>query len=283
MQNKPSYRRPAIYITLPSGGQWWTPNSVEFEGNGTEIGVMPMTVRDEMILRTPDALMNGEAVVSTIKSCCPAIKDPWACPNIDLDTILIGIRIATYGADMEVNAQIPKVNQMHKFSVDLNQAMDLIDKTPFAPVHHLSDSTMIECKPLTYKMVTDINLKNYESARLADSISKSKNTETVKIQEIQKAFMNVTNMTVKSIADQIAKVKTEEFELTSPTDIQNWVSDIPAQLANEVKQQLQDQRTIGTLKPVTIHTPEEFIQQGAPATFTQTLNMDFANFFASKS
>ena len=283
MQNKPSYRRPAIYITLPSAGQWWAPNSIEFEGNGTEIGVRPMTVRDEMVLRTPDALMNGEAVVNTIKSCCPAIKDPWSCPNIDLDTILIGIRIATYGAEMEVNAQIPKVKQMHKFSIDLNQAMDMIDKTPFTAVHRLSDGTTIECRPLTYKMTTDINLKNYESARLADSISKSQNPESVKIQEIQKAFMNVTNMTVKSIADQITKVKTEEFELLQPLDIQNWISDIPAQLANEVKQILQINRTIGSLKPITIQTPSEFVEQGAPQTFTQTLNMDYANFFVSKS
>lgn len=283
MQNKASYRRSVIYITLPSQGKWWTPGSIEFEGNGTEIGVRPMTVRDEMNLRTPDALMNGEAVVNTIRSCCPAIKDPWSCPNIDLDTILIGIRIATYGNTMDINARIPTTDQDHKMTVDLNQAMDEVDKTPFETTHQLQDGTVIEIKPLNYKTVTDINLKNYEQARLADSISKSQSSEAFKIAEIQKAFMNVTAMTVKTIADQINSVKFDDVELTSSMDIQNWVGDIPAPLANEIRNVLQSQRQKGTLKPLTIQTPQEYVDKGAPATFQQSISMDYSNFFALKS
>jgi hypothetical protein len=64
-----------------------------------------MTAKDELMLKTPDALMNGQATVEVIKSCVPSIKNPWHMPSIDIDTILIAIRIATYGENMEFSSK----------------------------------------------------------------------------------------------------------------------------------------------------------------------------------
>jgi hypothetical protein len=63
---------------------------------------MSMTTKDEITLKTPDALLNGQGVVNVIESCCPAIKDAWAMPSIDVDATLIAIRIASYGNQMDL-------------------------------------------------------------------------------------------------------------------------------------------------------------------------------------
>ena len=42
-----------------------------------------------------------------IKSCVPNLKDPWKMVNYDTDTILLAIRLATYGETMDLNFIVP--------------------------------------------------------------------------------------------------------------------------------------------------------------------------------
>ena len=74
------FRKPSIYLKLPSAGQFYTPGSLDLPVT-KEIPVYPMTVKDELTLRTPDAVLNGQGMVEIIKSCAPNIKDPWKMPN----------------------------------------------------------------------------------------------------------------------------------------------------------------------------------------------------------
>ena len=40
--------------------------------------VLPMTAKDELIMKNPDALLNGDAVIQVIESCVPTIKNAMA-------------------------------------------------------------------------------------------------------------------------------------------------------------------------------------------------------------
>jgi hypothetical protein len=72
-----------------------------------ELPVFPMTAIDEITYRTPDALFNGQAVVNVIQSCIPDIRDAWKTPGADLNAILVAIRIASYGHDMDMTVKCP--------------------------------------------------------------------------------------------------------------------------------------------------------------------------------
>ena len=69
------FRQFKLYLKLPSGIAYYTTDQVQFTDSG-EIGVMPMTGKDELSLKNPDALLNGEALVEVIKSCVPGVKNP---------------------------------------------------------------------------------------------------------------------------------------------------------------------------------------------------------------
>jgi len=280
MQNNNTFRTPSVYISLPSKGQYWPQGSIDIQSPTGELAVQSMTVRDEMSLKTPDALMNGVAVVNVIQSCCPEIKDAWQVPSMDLDTILVAIRIATYGESLEVRSLVPVVNETHTFAVNLNSVVDSIINRPFVEDHQLSDGTVIKIKPMSYRGVTDANLKNYEQARLADSIQKSNLNESEKLKEIQKAFNNITNMTIDNMVSQIASI---QYNNEPITDIKGFVSNIPAKTANEIKTVLNSQKDIGTIPHQKVPTPKEFVEKGAPESYDQAITLDYANFFAYKS
>ena len=64
------FRRPAVFLNLPTGGESYTEDVIEFPDN-KELPVYPMTAIDEITTKTPDALFNGSAMVEIIKSCIP--------------------------------------------------------------------------------------------------------------------------------------------------------------------------------------------------------------------
>ena len=41
------------------------------------------------------------------------------CPSIDLDTLLIAIRIATYGEKLTMSAKVPKTDIEKSFELDM--------------------------------------------------------------------------------------------------------------------------------------------------------------------
>ena len=101
------FRAPKLYTQIPSGGKYYTPDIVEMPDTG-ELPVFAMTSKDEMIMKNPDALLNGEAVVQVLQSCIPNIKNARKVLSSDVDVLLIAIQGATYGDDIEVSAECPK-------------------------------------------------------------------------------------------------------------------------------------------------------------------------------
>jgi len=85
------YRAPKLYVRIPSQGAFNPDMEQSMSG---ELAIMAMTGRDETMIKNPDALLNGEAVTSVIKSCVPGIKEPSELPITDIDTLLIAIKIA---------------------------------------------------------------------------------------------------------------------------------------------------------------------------------------------
>ena len=95
------FRQPKVFLKLPSMGIYNKPEAIQ--GNVENIPVYGMTGMDEIILKTPDALISGESTVKVIQSCCPTIVDAWDVSNLDIDALLVAVRIATYGNTMNVS------------------------------------------------------------------------------------------------------------------------------------------------------------------------------------
>ena len=87
------FRQPKIYISLPSLGIYTIPGVIQ--GDVSNLPIYGMTGMDEILMKTPDALMTGESTVKVIESCCPVIEDAWDLCLLDLDIILTAIKIAT--------------------------------------------------------------------------------------------------------------------------------------------------------------------------------------------
>ena len=140
------FRQPILYISLPSQGKWYPADALDVPVNG-QLPIYAMTAKDEITMKTPDALLNGASTAHVIESCCPGIKDPWKMPTVDLDTILIAIRLATYGEMMTTPIKIQDLEL--EYQVDLRTIMDqLASQINWNPVVPINDKLTVFVKGL---------------------------------------------------------------------------------------------------------------------------------------
>lgn len=270
-------RQPSIYIKLPSNGNFWAFGMLDTPING-EHPVLPMSTRDEIALNTPDALMNGQAVVDMIQSCMPSIKNAWAVPATDLDAILIAIRIATYGETMEYTSTCPSCENTDTYEIDLRQFLDMpIDiegyNTPFE-----YKGMQIYLQPVDYQTLNLQNLETFEQQRLVVMIDDSNLDPEQKQERFYEIFRKMTQYTVANTAGAIAKIVTPDGNTVSDRrHIDEFVQQAEAQLFKSLRDHVALVNKGIPEKKVNTQCPECSNQYETPFTFDQ------ANFFVFAS
>jgi len=272
------FRQASIYVKLPSGTDY--PADVVTKSETGEIGIMPMTAKDEVRFKTPDALMNGQGVVDVIESCVPDIKDAWQIKSYDLDTILVAIRIATYGETMEINFNVPGANESVAHTVNLPAILDEIQKTTVDTAFTLKDGLKITVQPLTYRDMTSTSLQTFQQQKMYSAVQDSELSDEDKATRFNDAFAKLTELNASILLKNMASLTmTDGTEITDPAHIKEFVDNANATLIKEIENKLIDLRTQGAVKPLKLKASEEQIKKGAPASYEVPVTFDTSNFF----
>lgn len=202
---KQYFRRPSVYLRLPSGGAGYMPGAIEMTETG-ELPVYPMTAIDEITAKTPDALFNGSAVAELIKSCIPNIKDPWQINNLDLDSILIAIRSASGGNDMEIESTCPKCSNTEVYGINLTSVLASMKPADYGTELNVND-LLVKFKPLTYKQMNETAMKQFEVQKMFAAIEALEDNEE-KTKKSQDALKLITDLTMQVLAQTIEYIKT---------------------------------------------------------------------------
>jgi hypothetical protein len=269
------FRQPSIYIKLPSQGQNYPAGTLVMPANG-ELPVYPMTAIDEITYRTPDALFNGQATVNVIQSCVPNIKDAWAVPSIDLDTILIAIRIASYGHDMEFATTCPACNDTTERNIDLRTMLDAL-RAPDYAAHVSHGDLSIYFRPLNYKNLNDNSALQYEQQKLLQVIPDSTISEADKMTALTQAFKSLTEITIRSLAISITAIKTPQALVSEPAHIEEFLKNCERDLFNQIRDHVLRLREQSELQPLKLECTACNHQ------YQQALTLDMASFFAPAS
>ena len=70
-------RMPGQRFTLPSGGLFYNNGELDPSCVNGELEVQPMTMVDDLVLKTPDKILNGDGMVEVIQRCVPQVLKPW--------------------------------------------------------------------------------------------------------------------------------------------------------------------------------------------------------------
>ena len=264
------FRQPAVYLRLPAGGRFWDSKALEMP-ESMEIPIYPMTIKDEITIKTPDALMNGQGVVDVIHSCCPNIKNAWATPSVDMDAIFIAIRIASYGSSMDIDSVCPHCGEENRHAVDLTQLLDRIQPPDYAPVE--IDDLTFEFMPQNFKNYNDANLVVYEQQKLIAAITDSTLTDEEKVQQFNTIFPRLTDMNVGNIVNNILAINANGSRVTERHHVKEFIMNCDRKVFAQIKQTVDTFADSAKIKSLAAQCT------ACSGTYSQELTFDQANFF----
>lgn len=269
------FRQPVLYIKLPSEGAFWPEGSINIPING-EVGILSMSTKDEIILRTPDALLNGQGVVSVIESCCPSIKDAWQMPSIDVDSTIIAIRIASYGNQMDFSSKCPHCEETSEYAIDLGVVMSNIT-TPNYSKKIKIDDLQIKLKPQAYFSVNRTNQIEFEEKQILRTLTADNlDDETVK-KIFAEQITKLINLNIEILAGSTAYIELSDGTIVSDNNyINEFYTNCDATIVKTVKTTISDMNTKNGLKPVPVICNNKECAKG----FGVGITFDFASFFA---
>lgn len=257
-------RQPKIYIRLPSGGQYWPQGSLDQTENG-EYPVYSMTARDELLLKIPDALLSGQAVVDVIQNCMPNIKNAWQIPNIDLDVILIALRLATYGELMKTPVSLNDDIEI-EHTVDLRIVLDALQNSiTWDPIVPINDDLTVYVKPMTYKQISESALKTFETQKIMSVINNETMTEEEKLKIFKESFSKLTEVTINLVQSSVFRIDSTAGSTENQQHIQEFLNNIDKEIFNKIQNHLDMLKDLNEIKPILIETPQEYKDRGYTA------------------
>lgn len=225
------YREKSIFVKLPTGGKWYK-QKPKLTPDG-EIGVMPMTMKDEMLFKIPDSLYNGESLYEVLKSIVPDIADPYEISIPDVDVILLASRAVSTDTELPIDARCPHCGEITSYSINIPMILSRI-KPITSDAEIEIKNLIIRLRPNTLASVTASSMQGVESARLVAAVGSDPNANTKDL--LQKSLEKATASGIGVLADSIESITMPNGTVvTDQTHIMQWVANSDATTTNVIK------------------------------------------------
>lgn len=292
---KKYYRKPSLYVSLPSGGKYYSEDFINTEKLSAfnEVGVMPMTTMNELMLNNPEALLNGSAIEHLIKDCTDLgdinAKKLLKC---DVDALLIAIKIASNGETQSYDIKCPNPECGHETTYSRNLKALLADIPQHEPDYHvtLDDGLTVYMRPSTFEEALQIDAHAFEEQKKIEQIKRNLSSvveSDKKIEEedeikflsmLSEVFTDLTINSIEMYARCIRKIVVDSGEEeTDYGEILEWLRQLDSTNFDKIKTKLSEVNGLGVKDKEDIECPE------CGHKWTQPFEVNATDFFVSGS
>lgn len=232
------FRQPKIFVALPSNGVFNKPSTIV--GDVSRLPVYGMTGMDEILLKTPDALLSGESTVRVFQSCCPGIADAWDISVIDTDLLLTAIRIATFGNELSVKNTCKNCGTENQYSVNLTTFVDHFNSCEYNDTLVLKE-LVIKTRPLTYRQSSDFALENFKIQQKANQITLVEDTvEKKKLME--EVFIELSKIRTDAFTFQIDSIEADGNTVIEKSYIKEFLENADRDIIDQIQKHMEENR-----------------------------------------
>lgn len=264
------FRQPKIFVSLPSKGLYYEPGTLQ--GDYNNVPIFAMSGMDEIIMKTPDALFTGEATARVIESCCPYIKNAKTMPGIDIDALLIAIRIATFGDIMSVTSSCTSCGEENTYEIELSKLLDYFTNLKFINNITISDMLTIRVRPLQYEEMNYFSIENFKLQKTLYQISDA--DENVKQQQIDQIYKDLSELQLQLFLTAIESVQVEGQSVTEKSFIEDWLRNTERDTYKNIKDKLEQNKEAWAM-------PDQSVQcANCGAANKISISIDQSDFFA---
>ena len=196
-------RNPKLYILIPSGGKFSNIESIS--DISQEIPIYPLTSMDETMLRNPDALLNGESMANVITSCT-GIENAYELTSNDVDVILLAIRYATYGDELEITTPCTSCNATVEATLNIEPILETISVLDDHYEITLDNGLTCHLKPYTFRDSQKAALAAFRETSELNNLINSESDELSRLSSFNKSFVAMAELNIEILSNAIIKV-----------------------------------------------------------------------------
>jgi hypothetical protein len=117
---------------------------------------------------------------------------------VDIDAIMIAIRIATFGHDMPIGSRCPACGNEDEYTTDLRMVNETITAGDYHRTLKLGDLELY-FRPLNYKQINANSLAQFEQQKMMANIESAADaSQEIKSRTMSEALKNLTDVTMKN-------------------------------------------------------------------------------------
>lgn len=251
------YRTPKLFITLPSGKEYYNKDVIELTEDG-EVGVLPMTVHDEMSLKNPDALLNGEAIANVLRNCAPAIKLPKLLLSMDIEALITAIRVASFGETVDVTFNCPECKKDTVVALNLRNAFNTMTFLPETNVVNLESGLSIFLRPADYTGDILSFKRQMESKKLIALIGAEEEQSPDRAQLMDNLYRSVSAHSVELLVRSIEKIVSvaDGIDVSDKKEITEFLNNTTNSDIKLISEKLKEINAVGLKKTYNVQCKE---------------------------
>jgi hypothetical protein len=243
---KQYFRQVKLWIKLPSGTTYYEPGVIEFTDKG-EVSVLPMTGKDELALKNPDSLLNGEALIEVMLSCVPAVKNPRALLTNDIDALITAIRFATFDDNLETTIRCNNCGTENTFKLDLEYALDNMSFLDADYVVNLDSGISVFVKPYAFPELLKGLHAQFESSKLERAVESETLSDEERTAIFGKAFKEMATLTYELMVNSVIKVVDDanDVNVTNKAHIKEFLFNIDKKSVDKISDTIKEINHVG--------------------------------------
>jgi hypothetical protein len=232
------FRKPSVYVSLPTQGRWYRNEDITLSASN-ELAIYGMTARDDVLLNTPDAMLNGEALKKVILNCVPDIHNVDALMMPDLETIFVGLKLASGPGVVEINRSCPKCGTDCNFDL---QCQPIIDTQTMIEPHdgicEIDGKLRVFVKPYNFRQRGIFIQREFEEEKTLRSFDAANpdSNEFLRAQIMAEAVDRISSLSFQLVAasiDYIQVIETGEI-VNDGYALTEWLMNITSDQAEQV-------------------------------------------------
>lgn len=275
------FRQASTYVTLPTRGRWYGPDDVVLNDSG-ELAVNALTALDDILLNTPDAMLNGVALEKVVKNCAPDIKNIKKLMLPDLEAVFVAIKSATTGGKADYERKCPSCGYENTFDLNCRALMDsiaFIEDDDLAL--RFADDLVVHVRPYDFEMRQLFIRREFEEERALRALESQDSDldDMQKAQLLGESVDRLSRMTFQLVSRSIERIELvkEKQTVTNQEHINEWLTGISKVQADMVIEAVNRINATGVARTIPV-------QCGSCGhEWEDTLSFDPTSFFGKRS
>jgi len=244
------FRHPKLHVQLPSCGKFYPADAIDLIENN-EYPVLPLTRQDELAFMTGSSQVNGSSIVSVIQSCVPNIKNVWKMPAIDLDKLLVAVKIASHGDQLKITATCTACGHEDQPMVNLQQVLDQIISPDYNQPLHIAD-LKIHFRPPSYQQLNDNDQITLDDESVVTMLEDNDIDNQVKAEKVAELLQKVKSIATRVLSENIRHVETPDATVDSQEHIFEWLANCDQSVYMQIQEYIIKNKEQTEVKPAEI-------------------------------